>query len=141
MSTQSISLFQALGAKMDFLSQRQVLINQNVANADTPGYKPRDLKDMDFGKILGDINKNASNGVQQVSLGGTAGKHIGASASGETAKVEKQRETYEATLSGNSVVLEEQLVKSNQNNMDYNLMANLYQKNVGLIRTAIGSNR
>jgi flagellar basal-body rod protein FlgB len=33
--------------------------------------------------------------------------------------------------------MEEQMVKSTQNNMDYNLMTTLYEKNVGLIREAI----
>ena len=48
-----------------------------------------------------------------------------------------QKKTYETKPDGNGVVLEEQMVKSAQNTMDYNLMTTLYEKNVGLIRTAI----
>ena len=43
MTTQDIGLFKALGAKMDYLGQRQRVIAQNVANADTPNYRPNDL--------------------------------------------------------------------------------------------------
>ncbi len=124
---------------MDFLSQRQSIIAQNVANADTPGYRPRDLEEQDFGKILGDISGGRS-GIQKVSMASSSADHIGGS-SMDPAKARKQKEVYEATLSGNSVVIEEQLVKSNKNTMDYNLMSNLYQKNVGLIRSALGTGR
>ena len=34
--------------------------------------------------------------------------------------------------------MEEQLVKAQGNMMDYNMMTNLYQKNVGMIRTSLG---
>ena len=40
MTIDNIGLFQALGAKMDYLGQRQRIISQNVANSDTPGYQP-----------------------------------------------------------------------------------------------------
>ena len=46
---------------------------------------------------------------------------------------------YEATPSGNAVNIEEQLVKSNQVQMDYTMMLNLMKKQVGMMKTAIGS--
>ncbi len=50
----------------------------------------------------------------------------------------EQRKTYEVAPSGNSVILEEQLINSNRNAVDYNMITNLYQKNVAMFRTAIG---
>ena len=50
-----------------------------------------------------------------------------------------QRQVYEVAPAGNAVILEEQMLKSSENNMDYNLMTTLYQKNVGLIRAALGT--
>ena len=44
MSGQDIALFKAIGAKLDYLSQRHKVIAENIANADTPGYRPRDLE-------------------------------------------------------------------------------------------------
>jgi flagellar basal-body rod protein FlgB len=37
-------LFKLISARLAWLSQRQVVIGQNLANADTPDYRPRDLR-------------------------------------------------------------------------------------------------
>ena len=37
-------LFDLISAKTAWLGQRQALLGQNVANADTPGFRPRDLR-------------------------------------------------------------------------------------------------
>ena len=39
-----IPLFSMLRSRLGYLSERQKLIAQNVANSETPGYAPRDLK-------------------------------------------------------------------------------------------------
>ena len=52
MTIENIGLFQAMSAKMNYLAERQKVISQNVANADTPGYTSQDLKKVDFGKII-----------------------------------------------------------------------------------------
>ena len=38
--------------RMTWLNQRQDLLSQNVANADTPGYVAHDLKALDFAQQL-----------------------------------------------------------------------------------------
>ena len=45
MTTQNLSLFKAMSAKMDYLNTRQRVLSQNIANADTPGYRARDVAD------------------------------------------------------------------------------------------------
>ncbi|HOO82875.1 MAG TPA: flagellar basal body protein, partial [Alphaproteobacteria bacterium] len=60
MTTENIALLKALGAKMDFLNQRQRVISQNIANTDTPGYRPKDLKPVDFGNVLQNVTKGKS---------------------------------------------------------------------------------
>lgn len=138
MSLDSIAIFSAIGSKMDFLNQRQGVIAQNVANADTPGYRPRDLVEPDFGKVLKDVSDTG--GIGQVSMDATSANHLDKSGlNGGDADSKKQKDTYEVSISGNAVVTEEQLIKSGKNVMDYNLMANLYQKNIGLIKTALGT--
>jgi flagellar basal-body rod protein FlgB len=74
MTTQNIGLFKALGAKMDYLNQRQSIISQNVANADTPGFRPMDLKEVDFGTVLKGVTKSQGVGIQMVS---TNAMHVG----------------------------------------------------------------
>jgi len=48
------------------------------------------------------------------------------------------KKTYDVTPTGNAVVMEEQMVKSTETMTDYNLMTAIYQKNVNMMRTALG---
>lgn len=134
MTTQNIGLLKALGAKMDYLSQRQRIISQNVANADTPNYRPQDLKPVDFSTVLKGVTE--SKGIQMVS---TNPMHVGAGNGVAAAKEGKQKKVYEVAPDGNAVIMEEQMLKSGETVMDYNLMTSLYQKNVSLIKTALGT--
>lgn len=133
MTTQSISLFKALGAKMSYLDQRQQVLSQNVANADTPGYVPYDLTKVDFGAVLKKTTK--SNIVLPET---TSPMHMGGPNDIGNPKNREQKTTYEVAPVGNAVILEEQMVKAARTTMDYNLMTTLYQKNVGMVRTALG---
>lgn len=134
MTTQNIGLFKALAAKMDYLNQRQRVISQNIANSDTPDFKPMDLKKVDFGTVLKDVTE--SGGVQMVS---TNKMHMPMAGEIESAKEGKQKTTYEVAPDKNAVIMEEQLIKAGQTMMDYNLMTSLYQKQVRMIQTAIGA--
>ena len=135
MTTQNIGLFKALGAKMDYLNQRQSIISQNVENADTPGFRPMDLKEVDFGTVLKGVTKSQG-GVHMVS---TNAMHVGGANEVAAAKEGKQKKVYEVAPDGNAVIMEEQMLKSGETVMDYNLMTSLYQKNVSLIKTALGT--
>tara|TARA_B100001093_G_C26156128_1_gene729551 strand:+ start:163 stop:582 length:420 start_codon:yes stop_codon:yes gene_type:complete len=137
MTIQDIGLFQGIGAKMDFLNQRQGVIAQNIANSDTPGYRPKDLQPVDFNEYLGAASAKYRN-ITNVSVAKTDGEHIGHGEDDLHTRSKKQRDTYEVAPAGNAVIMEEQLMKSGRTVMDYNLMANIYQKNVGMLRTALG---
>jgi len=135
MTTQNIGLFEALGAKMDYLNHRQRLISQNIAHADTPNYRPQDLTPVDFGRVL---DKAIGEKSKTVRLETTDKNHLPPAGELDPAKSQKQKKTYEVAPAGNAVVMEEQLIKSNQTIVDYNLITSLYQKNMGLIKTALG---
>jgi len=51
MDYSKITLFNMMQTKMGYLAERQDLLSNNVANIDTPGYKPRDLKELNFKKM------------------------------------------------------------------------------------------
>ena len=38
--------------RMDWLATRQKVLSENIANASTPDYKAKDIKDIDFSKEL-----------------------------------------------------------------------------------------
>lgn len=135
MTTENISLFKAMGAKMHYLNQRQRLISQNLANSDTNNYKPQDLKPVDFGRVLRKVTQS-----QNIQLETTSQMHLPLPNAADNPQAAKQRKTFDVEPDGNAVVMEEQLMKAGQTAMDYTLMTNLYQKNMGLIRTSLGRN-
>ncbi|MCB1839251.1 MAG: flagellar basal body rod protein FlgB [Rhodospirillales bacterium] len=133
MSTQEIGLFKAIAAKMDYLSQRHKVIAENIANSDTPGYKPKDLTPVDFSSVLKGVTSNRS-----VQPSRTDPKHISAAGAVGQAQDRTQKSFYEVSPTGNAVVMEEQLLNAGRNVMDYNLMLNLYQKQIGMMKIALG---
>lgn len=134
MTTNGIALFSALNAKIDYLDQRQRLIATNISNADTPGYRPQDLEDVDFGRVLTKVT-----GDRTIRMAATAGGHLPSFNAINNPDAESMKHTYEAAPSGNAVILEEQMVNANRTNIDYGLMLNVYKKNVGMLKTAIGA--
>ena len=136
MTTQNIGLFKALGAKMGYLNQRQRVISQNIANSDTPNYRPKDLKPVDFSTVLKGVTES-----KDVKIDSTHAMHMPADGRIADPREGKQRDTYEVAPAGNSVIMEEQLINAGQTVGDYNLMANLMQKHVSMIQIAIGAGR
>ena len=134
MDIKNIALFQAMGAKMNYLSTRQGVLAQNIANADTPEYRPRDLTEVDFGAILQDVT-----GSKKVRMERTEAGHIMPGGNIDTPDNRKSRVTYEVAPGDNAVIIEEQMIKATQTTMDYNLMTNLMRKNIGMIQTALGN--
>jgi len=134
MTTQTIGLFKAMAAKMGYLNHRQEVLAQNIANSDTPDYRARDLTKVDFSRVV----KEAT-GSKVVHPVATHHRHMPSPGKISEADNRAVKISYEVAPAGNSVILEEQMIKAAKTTMDYNLMTTLYQKNIGMIRTAIGS--
>ncbi len=126
-----LNIFAVLSKRMDWLSQRQTVLADNIANADTPNFRPRDLNPGEFQRILRtqspDLKPRATNAAH---LQGTV-------SSGGPARVERQGKAWETSPSGNAVVLEEQLIKVSKTQSDYLMMINLYRKHMDMFRTAL----
>lgn len=141
MAGQDLALMQAMYQKMDWIETRQKVLSENIANADTPGYMAQDLKPIQFKDMLGSstssLSLGAAGGLGSSSLSKTNGKHLGLggiSSSDQPVKQEKTKAPYEVSPTNNSVVLEEQLMKMNENMMDHRFITNLYQKNIDMIK-------
>ena len=125
----AIPVFALLKAKLGYDGQRQKVIAQNVANADTPGYAPRDLAKFSFAGAL----QAQAGGVAPVL---THPLHL----AGRTARAGPWKSAdapdTEARLDGNQVVLEEQMMKMNEASSDYQTALTLYSQSLTLLRTA-----
>lgn len=135
MDLKNIALFQALNAKMSYLDMRQGVLSQNIANSDTPDYRPRDLTEVDFGEILQHIT-----GSKKIRMNRTTAGHMTPSGNLNSTDVRKSKITYEVAPAGNAVIIEEQMIKAAKTTLEYNLMTNLMRKNVSMLQTALGRN-
>lgn len=143
MTTKNLGLFDAVYANMNYLGQKQKVIAQNIANADTPGYKAHELKGTpDFKSILGDSGKGTMQ-LNGPSLATTSKAHlrIDGNTSGkmETYKDRAQKVAYEVAPSGNSVVIEEQMIKASDVVGEYRMMSNIHEKYLNMVRAATGN--
>ena len=126
------SLLQLFAKRMTWLSNRQALITSNIANADTPNYVPKDLPADGFRKLL----LSQSSPRLETSL--TREGHIRPTgAGGTTLPAVDAPDIYEATPSGNAVVVEEQMVKMNLINTNYGMVVGLYKKHLTMMKLAI----
>jgi flagellar basal-body rod protein FlgB len=106
-------------------AQRANVIADNVANLNTPGFKPSDLKPIDFGKLL---SGGGSGALQLVS---TSPGHISTPANGAKAGQQK------VALDG-PVQVEDQMMKVSDTATQYAFTTSLYQKQIALIKAALG---
>jgi flagellar basal-body rod protein FlgB len=132
MAINGLSLFQALADKMRWHQARQGVLAENVANADTPNYVERDLSPYSFGDEL--------KSTATVSVATTSPMHIQAQSDGDGGGFDSQSSPFEITPSGNGVTLEDEMMKVAGNDMDYQAVTALYQRSIGIIRTAIDKN-
>ena len=130
MAVTNLPLFQALKSKMQWHQTRQGVLAENIANADTPGYQAREVKEYSFEDHIGRQNVGLTTAT-------TRSGHIAVAMSGRGPHKSEERDTFEITPSGNSVNLEEQMMKITENQMDYQAATALYTKGLGLIRKAL----
>lgn len=131
-----IPLFTALLERMNWLATRQRVLSENIANADTPGYRPKDLKPLNFGSFL---QGGEAAPAAPLAMAVTAANDIApVSAQGGFA-IQKQSADAETSPTGNSVVLENQMMKLAKTQIDYAAATKLYAAQVKMIDTAIGT--
>jgi flagellar basal-body rod protein FlgB len=105
---------------MRWLQARSRVVAENIANADTPGFKPSDLREQGQGSDLVT----------------TSARHIGGASPGQPAVVQAAR--TETRPGGNAVSLEDEMLKLSGTQLEYQMLAGLYQRSFALLRTAIG---
>lgn len=134
MDLRHIPLFTMITRQMEWLTSRQKVLAQNIANADTPNYQAKDLAPLDFAAMA----RAAGNSLK---LKTTSGRHIAVGLSaGGSSKVFETKGVINSP-SGNSVVIEDELMKVSESQAEFELITRLYRKNMGMLRTALGRRR
>jgi flagellar basal-body rod protein FlgB len=135
MNLADVPFLSMLRERMTWLNQRQGLLTQNVANSDTPGYSARDLKPLDFSQEL----SMASNPMQSAGqLLTTDPHHIALSSSSNSDFQSIATADAEGGPNGNTVSLEQEMIKVADNQAQFQAATNLYGKAMTMMKTAIG---
>lgn len=140
MDLNSIPLMAALKKRMQWLHSNQSVLSQNVANADTPGYKAQELEKQDFSSLVDDLSgtNTSQRNTSTVKMRATSAGHMAAGGSMADMPEAQEMKGGEESPTGNSVVLEEEMIKVADNQMQYGMVVNLYKKNMGLLKIALG---
>lgn len=131
MAISDIPILSMLRTRMEWHQQRQKVLSENVANSDTPGYRPRDLTQPDFSgtEIVG---------AAPVQVAQTDGSHLSLSGGGSGQFRSKGYGSFEIRPAGNGVSIEDQMMKVANNQMDYAAATALYTRSLNLLKTALG---
>ena len=124
-------IVQGIAGALRSLSDRQRVLAQNIANADTPGYKARELAAPDFAQLVG----RAARPAVALTSGMVA---LGARAPNAGSGIILDRHVSETKPDGNNVTLEDQLLKLGEVQADYATLTSLYRKQMALLKTALG---
>jgi flagellar basal-body rod protein FlgB len=107
-------LFSAVARHNQWLSARQATIAGNIANANTKGFKALDV----------DPFEKAVEGAK-LAMAATHASHLGVPAGAIANPELRAAEAWDVTHSGNSVSLEQELIKSSEVGRAYRLNANV----------------
>jgi flagellar basal-body rod protein FlgB len=109
-----------------WLSTRQAVIAENVANINTPGYVARDVKP--FADVLNNT---------QLELAATNPNHMTLIATEASTQSLKPGEDWEVTNSGNSVSVEQQMMEAGDVNRVYSLNTNIVKAFHGMLMSSV----
>jgi flagellar basal-body rod protein FlgB len=128
-----IPILSMLRTRMQWQQARQEVLAENVANADTPNYKARDLVPPDFSSQLSQVAS-----VGSVGLSVTDPNHIAGQAGGGDSEFQTDAKArYEIRPRGNAVSHEDEMMKLGNNQMDYEAVTAMYTHSLGLIKIAL----
>ena len=128
----NLPVFTALADKMRWHQSRQGLLAENVANAETPGYRGRDLAQYDF------ADRESGFSSAGVTTSATQPMHFSVASSEGGACGAQRMANFEITPEGNGITLEDEMMKVTTNLMDYQAATGLYTKSIKILRTALG---
>jgi flagellar basal-body rod protein FlgB len=129
MPISDIPILSMLRERMEWHQERQRVLAENVANADTSNYQAKDLAPPDFSREL--------SATSSIALATTESGHIGGS-SDESRFALDTKARYAVRPRGNSVTHEDEMMKVASNQMDFEAVSDLYTRSLALIKLAVG---
>lgn len=104
---------------------RQVVIAENIAHADTPGYRARDLSEF--------VTAYVGTGKMTASRPG----HVDAGSQHRAVRVTVDSDAPARSPNGNTVSLEREMMRAAQNRQSHDLALAVYSSARGILRAAL----
>lgn len=125
----------AQGRALELLARRQQVLSSNIANADTPGYKARDI---DFASVLASAQASlaGAGGAPATQAVTTRPGHMAAALTGEDPQLQ-WRQADQPSLDGNTVDLDRERANFADNAMRYEATLRFINGNVKTMLSAI----
>ncbi len=105
--------------------RRQGLIAKNIANADTPGYKAKDISDF------------STNFDNRFAMRETRAGHVTVGSSNNAPVVSVSSGFGTHSPNGNNVSIEDQMVRSADVKMQHDLALGVYQKSMSILKASL----
>lgn len=131
MGIPDIPILSMLRTKMAWHQARQRVLAENVANADSPAFRPHDLVQPKFDQRTPPV-------AGGISLVRTSDEHLAGVNTGGSGPRSQAASGYEIRPTGNAVSLEDEMMKVSANQMDFQAATALYTHSLNLIKTALG---
>ena len=125
---QPLALFSLASQNASWLSTRQATIANNVANANTPGYRAGDVQP--FSAVLSHLN---------LPMATTSAGHIQPASFGGGKVNVKTADSWDVLYSGNSVDLEQEMMKAGDVNRAHSLNVNITRSFHQMLMNAVKS--
>ena len=106
---QPLQLFDLAFRQNEWLAQRQSVISSNIANANTPGYKAKDVESFD--EVM----------RRSLPMSVTNGQHLTSDGTNTVLSSDAEGSQAEVLVSGNDVSLEQEFLKSGEVMRSYSM--------------------
>lgn len=129
----NLEIMKQAQAMASHASARQTSIAKNIANADTPGYRPTDIVPFEQ--------------AYRADAGGMAMRQTRAGHTGTMATNPFQADALARPIAGatspngNGVSIEAEMVKSAEVRHQHDMALSIYQSSLGILRTSLGRGR
>lgn len=133
MEPSGLSVFQRLNGRMQWLTERQTVLAENIANVNTPGYRARDMAPLSFANEIRRTAPRPPTPPPQP-------EHFRLVSRLAPENTSEALEDQQVTISGNSVDMEVELKKAADTALEYQSMAHLYRKHLEMLRMASSNN-
>ena len=128
---EKITIMSVAGQMARHATSRQSLISQNIAHADTPNFKAKDVTG---------FSSEMSEKVESSAFRATRSGHVGASeVNSSSAQISETN--FPADPNGNTVSIEREILKSIEVERQHSKALAVYKHSVDLLKTSIGRGR